>query len=63
MCTNAPYHPNRSTADELDNQAGHTHALPREDRAGMAPWIPHHPGKRRVRMAIKDAILSDEKST
>jgi hypothetical protein len=50
-------------ADEFDNQAGHTHALPRQNRESMLPWILQHPGKSRVCKAVEDAILSDEKST
>ena len=59
----ASYNADGLAADELDSQAGHAHALPRQDREGMLTWILQHPGKSRVRKAIEDAILSDEKST
>jgi hypothetical protein len=59
----APNHSHWSTADEFDNQVGHTHALPREDREGMAGGIPYHPVKRCIRKPINDTIPTDEKST
>jgi hypothetical protein len=57
------HHPDRNAADQFDDQTGHTNALPREKRDGVASWIPKHPDKRRVRETIKDSVLSDEKST
>jgi hypothetical protein len=59
----ASYNVGWLAADELDNQAGHTHALPRQNREGMLMWILQHPDKSRIRKAIEDAILSDGKST
>jgi hypothetical protein len=59
----ASHHPGRNAADQLDDQTGHTHALPREKRDGRASWLPKHPGKRRVRETIEDTVLSDKKST
>jgi hypothetical protein len=59
----ASYNAGWLAADELDNQTGHTHALPRQNREGMLMWILQHAGKSHLRKAIEDAILSDEKST
>ena len=59
----ASYDAGGLAADELDHQTGHTHALPRQNREGMLTWILQHADKSRVRKAIEDAILSDEKST
>jgi hypothetical protein len=39
-------------ADELDNEAGHTDALPRQILEGMLTWILQHPVKSRVGKAI-----------
>jgi hypothetical protein len=62
-CKRAPYHPDWSAAEELDDEIDHTHPLPRKGRQEMATWIPQHPVKRCVREAIEHAILTDEKST
>ena len=59
----ASYNAGWLAADELDNQTGHTHALPRQNREGMLMWILQHAGKSHLRKAKEDAILSDEKST
>ena len=59
----ASYNAGWLAADELDNQTGHTHALPRQNREGMLMWILQHAGKSHLRKAIEDAILSDEKAT
>jgi hypothetical protein len=59
----ALHHAVRNAADQFDDQTGHTNALPREKRDGMASRIPKHPDKRRVRETIKCTVLSDEKST
>jgi hypothetical protein len=39
-------------ADELDNEAGHTDVLPRQNLEGMLTWILQHPVKSRVGKAI-----------
>ena len=59
----ASYNAGWLAADELDNQAGHTHALPSQNREGMLTWILQHPDKSRVCKAVEATILSDEKST
>jgi hypothetical protein len=59
----ASYNASWLAADELNNQAGHAHALPRQNREGMLRWVLQHPGKGRVCKAIEDTILGDEKST
>jgi hypothetical protein len=55
-----PNYAGRLSANELDNNVGHAHSLPRENREAMACRISEHPIKRGVRRAIEGVVYGDK---
>jgi hypothetical protein len=53
----------RTAIGQFDDQVGHAHSLPREDRQAMVCRISQHPVESRVRQAIEAIVTSNKESS
>ena len=57
-----PNYPDRLSANELHDSAGHAYSLTGEKRQAVACWISEHLPKFRVCQTIESIVLVDQKN-